>query len=108
MSEIEREKRPDLMADVLLCSAAELEYTNAFCWYAERRPDAALEFESEFDHSIREISSNHTRFPKCDDRHRFFLMRKYPFQIIYRVQNDRLIVIAIAHTSREPNYWANR
>ena len=96
------------MAEVFLCSAAEMEYTNALCWYAERNENAALEFESEFDRSIREIAAHPNRFPKCDDRHRFFLMRKYPFQIIYRIHDGRLVLIAIAHTSREPNYWANR
>ena len=69
------------MGDVRLCSAAETEYTNSLRWYAERSVDAALEFDAEFDVAVREISSDPRRYPACDDRHHYFLMRRFPFQI---------------------------
>ena len=96
------------MSEPFLCDDAEIEYIDAFCWYAERSSTAAFDFENEFDQSLRKITSHPERFPKCDHRHRFYLMRKFPYQIIYRIHDAQLVVIAVAHTSREPNYWANR
>jgi len=96
------------MADVILCSAAEIDYTESLCWYAERSIDAANDFDVELGHALASIASDPQRYPKCDDRHQFFLMRRYPFRIIYRMARDHIVVIAIAHASRSPDYWKSR
>ena len=96
------------MTDVVVSSAAERDYTEALCWYAERSIQAAERFDTEFDLAIQTIASDPDRFPKCDDRHRYYLMRHFPFQVIYREQGDVLVIIAIAHTSREPRFWDSR
>lgn len=36
------------------------------------------------------------------------LLRRFPFAIAYQALEDRIMVIAIAHTSRRPFYWAKR
>ncbi|WP_102017610.1 type II toxin-antitoxin system RelE/ParE family toxin [Rhodopirellula islandica] len=48
------------------------------------------------------------RFPKCDARHRFYLLRRFPFRVIYRVDGEDVVVVAVAHGSQDPNYWATR
>jgi toxin ParE1/3/4 len=34
--------------------------------------------------------------------------RRFPFRIVYLEQPDRIWIIAVAHLSRTPNYWAAR
>ncbi|MEZ6101394.1 MAG: type II toxin-antitoxin system RelE/ParE family toxin [Pirellulaceae bacterium] len=96
------------MIGVRVCSAAEAEFTDALCWYAERSPDVALNFDSEFDAVLAKIAESPDRYPVCDDRHRYVLMRRFPYQVIYRTIADTVTVIAVAHTSREPGYWTDR
>ncbi len=96
------------MTDVVISSAAEGDYTDALGWYAERSTNAAEQFEAEFQRALDTIASDPERFPFCDDRHRFFLLRRFPFQVIYRPHLDQIIVVAVAHTSREPGYWVGR
>ena len=96
------------MANVIVCSAAEVDYTESLCWYAERSVDAAISFDVEFDRALNQIAGDPERFPMCDARHRFFLMRRFPFRIIYRIVGDDIVVIAVAHGSRSPDYWADR
>lgn len=96
------------MADVLITSAAETDFTESLCWYAERSQRAADGFETEFDRALASIGADPGRFPRCDDRHQFYLMRRYPFQVIYREQSDQVAIIAVAHAKREPGYWSNR
>lgn len=36
------------------------------------------------------------------------LVRRFPYPIIYLVEADRLVVVAIARHSREPRYWLDR
>ncbi len=54
--------RPALMASVILCSAAEVDYTESLCWYGERSIEAAKEFDSEFDHALNQIASTPEQF----------------------------------------------
>ncbi|MGH9420934.1 MAG: type II toxin-antitoxin system RelE/ParE family toxin [Thermoanaerobaculia bacterium] len=35
-------------------------------------------------------------------------LRHFPFFVIYRQQDDGLQIVALAHTSRKPNYWRSR
>ncbi len=96
------------MAELIMCSAAEVDYTESLCWYAERSVEAANDFDTELNFALDQIKTDPERFPLCDARHRFFLMRRFPFRIIYRIIHGNIVVIAIAHASRAPDYWVNR
>lgn len=96
------------MTPIRVCSAAEAEFTHALCWYAARNPDVARDFDSEFDAALTSISQFPEMFPACDERHRYVLLRRFPYQVIYRTIDGVIVVIAVAHTSREPGYWAER
>jgi plasmid stabilization system protein ParE len=97
------------MDKLLIAEAAEEEYTDSLSWYAERTRRAAEGFEAEFERALESIAAHPERYPLCDDRHRFFLLKRYPFQVIYRQSSEeRWLVVAVAHTSRRPGYWRNR
>ena len=70
------------MANVIICSAAEVDYTQSLKWYAERSIEAANDFDAEFDRAISQIANDPERFPMCDSRHRYFLLRRLPVRII--------------------------
>jgi plasmid stabilization system protein ParE len=100
---------PGSMDKLLVAEAAEEEYTDSLRWYAERSIGAAEGFEATFEQALESIAAYPERYPLCDDRHRFFLLKRYPFQIIYRkTSQDRWLVVAVAHTSRRPGYWGIR
>lgn len=97
------------MDKLLISEAAEEEYADSLRWYVERSTRAAEGFEAEFEQALVAIAAHPDRYPLCDDRHRFFLLKRYPFQVIYRpTSDDHWLVIAVAHTSRRPGYWRNR
>ncbi len=96
------------MANVIVCSAAEVDFTESLTWYAERSVDAATDFDEEFDRALAQIAADPELFPLCDAQHRYFLLRRFPFRIIYRIVRNDIVVIAVAHGSRSPDYWAQR
>jgi plasmid stabilization system protein ParE len=96
------------MVDLLVSSAAEADYTDALLWYAERSVQAADLLDVEFDRALNVIAADPERFPLCDERHRYYLMRRFPYQVIYRRHEDHWVVIALAHTARAPGYWSDR
>ena len=36
------------------------------------------------------------------------LLRRFPFAVVYRVKPDVIEVVALAHRSRQPGFWAER
>jgi hypothetical protein len=36
------------------------------------------------------------------------LVKRHPYLVVYALRGDEIIVLAIAHTSREPGYWRER
>jgi len=36
------------------------------------------------------------------------LLHRFPFSILYSIESDGLLVLAVAHRRRRPQYWLNR
>ena len=77
-------------------------------WYFERNGDAASEFLAELNAAMTAISEAPGRWPRLDIRYRRFLLRHFPFSVVYLPLADRVEVIAIAHHRRRPGYWRDR
>ena len=39
---------------------------------------------------------------------RYMVLDRFPFSLVYRHTTDTLTIVAIAHHSRRPGYWAGR
>ena len=96
------------MADILFHPEAQAEYDSALAWYQSRSPRAAARFEAEVERVLGLIGANPGLFPAYDDDHRFAVLRRYPFSVVYQEQSGHIEVIAVAHSSRSAGYWQDR
>ena len=52
------------------------------------------------------------QFPKawhpCSKRTRRCQIRRFPYGIVYQIREDEILVVAIAHLHRKPDYWKDR
>jgi len=96
------------VARLLFHPEAQAEYSDAIRWYEERSERAASRFETEVEHALELIRAAPEMFPRYDDVHRFALLRRFPYSVIYRELSGQLYVIAVAHSSRSPGYWRHR
>jgi len=88
---------------------AAAEYDAAFDWYLERSRDAALKFDAEVDRALAQILQTPRRWAVGSHSTRRFLLRQFPFILIYRERVDGSVqIVAVAHTSRKPGYWMTR
>lgn len=88
---------------------ASAEYDAAFDWYLERSPDAALKFDAEVDRVLTLVIQAPQRWATGPHSTHKFLLRQFPFILIYREQiRGEIQIIAVAHTSRKPGYWKQR
>jgi toxin ParE1/3/4 len=88
---------------------AAAEYDAAFDWYLERSPDAAIRFDAEVERALAQIVQAPRRWASGSHSTRRFLLRQFPFVLIYRERPSAGIqIVAVAHTSRKPGYWSAR
>ncbi|QDV38545.1 type II toxin-antitoxin system RelE/ParE family toxin [Tautonia plasticadhaerens] len=96
------------MDDLRLHPEAQAEYQASLIWYRGRSPQAANRFEVEFERALGMIAKSAAMFPLYDDQHRFVMLRRFPYGVVYRVLPDRIVVVAVAHSHRAPGYWKGR
>ena len=36
------------------------------------------------------------------------VLRKFPYNLVYSILNEKIYIIAVAHQNREPEYWIDR
>jgi plasmid stabilization system protein ParE len=77
-------------------------------WYRVRNESAADAFLSEPDRAVEEISQNPQTWPLYAAGTRRFLLKRFPFSVIYRELSGHIEVVAVAHGRRKPGYWKTR
>ena len=84
---------------------ARIDAIEAYDWYAKRSREAADLFQEEFQDAGRAIRQSPERWAKYLLGTRRYLMKRFPFAIVYRVAADRIEIVAVAHGKRKPGYW---
>lgn len=96
------------MAEVSLHAAAEAEYVAALDWYLARSPRAASRFEATVERAVNFIALFPEACPLVDGQYRYCALRRYPYGLVYRVDGDKVRVVAVAHGRQLPGYWTER
>ena len=88
--------------------AAQAEAEAAARRYAGRNPRAAVAFTEELDDAVARIEAAPHTFLKHVHGTRRLLLRTFPFAVVYRFDDTKILIVAVAHGSRRPGYWARR
>lgn len=86
------------------------EFRAAVSWYETRRRGLGAEF---FDAIVTTVSLIGSQ-PEIgsavlnDSRTRRILVQSFPYQVVYRIRPGELVVVAVAHLKRHPDYWKHR
>ena len=95
---------------VRISEPASDELTDAVRWYETRRPGLGAELFDAVVESIEGIE----RQPEIgtavypDPQTRRVLVVRFPYQVVYRLDQNEIVVVAIAHLKRRPGYWKHR
>ena len=87
---------------------AETDIEEAAIWYEKQRPGLGDEFLDEVRSLCNAISENPAIYPVVHRRARRALIRRFPFGVYFRVEDDQVIVFAVIHGSRHPRRWRQR
>ncbi|HUF41215.1 MAG TPA: type II toxin-antitoxin system RelE/ParE family toxin [Verrucomicrobiae bacterium] len=84
------------------------EYREAVLYYRDRNPALALRFTEAVEEAIRRILDAPTRWRLLDEDIRRCLTRVFPYGVLYTIEHDFILIVAVMHCSREPGYWKRR
>jgi hypothetical protein len=80
----------------------------AHAWYRQRNAIIGGEFLMQLDFAMDAIAEHPGRGVRVGRGCRRYLLRKFPFSVVYMEQFGAVEVIAIAHHRRRPGYWQAR
>lgn len=88
--------------------AAQREVDDAVAWYDERKEDLGRDFLDELDRAIRRVKSFPLASTEIEPGIRRCLFARFPYALIYGMDEDLIIVVAVSHLHRQPRYWIDR
>jgi plasmid stabilization system protein ParE len=77
-------------------------------WYRMRSPDAADRFIREIRRAVGLISRSPRTWPSIGRNARRFVLTRFPFSVVYRIEDSGVCVVAVAHAKRRYAYWRGR
>jgi plasmid stabilization system protein ParE len=96
------------MAELIILAAAEEEYNAGADWYAAKSESAADRFTCEVEDAIQAIREHPDRYQRWDDTYSFYLLNRFPYYVAYRYTSNRIVVVAIRHSSQDQDAWQGR
>ena len=77
-------------------------------YYDETNSRLAQEFLDELENKIKMLRSFPLTGSLAGDGLRTSGLSRFPFNIVYYLHQETLVIVAISHQSRRPDYWVNR
>jgi plasmid stabilization system protein ParE len=87
---------------------AEIELDDAFDYYEYELPGLGQKFLDEFKNGINRILTHPYAWSPLQKNVRKCILKKFPFNIVYAIEENLIIILAVAHQHREPYYWIDR
>jgi toxin ParE1/3/4 len=93
---------------LVLRRTAEREFDESIAWYQREREGLGLEFQATIEDYFQRIAENPEWFPKVRREVRRAVVRRFPFVIHFLIETDRIVIISVFHTRREPEQLKDR
>jgi len=84
------------------------EFDDAIDWYEMQSHGLGARFKSKVVEQINRIKLNPTWFPVEEGSLYKAFIPQFPYKILFTIEDDVLIIWAVAHLHRKPWYWQAR
>jgi len=88
--------------------AAQAELDDAYLWYEAQSNGLGDRFLAEVVHAFGLIQQFPNAWHPLSANTRRCRLKRFPYGVVYSVDGDGVVVLAIAHLHREPGYWSGR
>jgi hypothetical protein len=88
--------------------SAQEELDDAFAWYEKQSQGLGFEFLDEVDRAVHRIKIYSESCAILIEGLRRVQLNRFPYGLIYGLDDDLLVIVAVAHLHRKPYYWIDR
>jgi plasmid stabilization system protein ParE len=87
---------------------ARLEFLDAVTYYESCQSGLGERFVQSVDAAIAGIGENPEAWAEIEQDVRRKLTRVFPYALLYTVEPEYILVVAVMHCHKEPGYWRSR
>ncbi len=87
---------------------AEADVQSAYRWYEKQQAGLGEAFLESLDQAIHSIQRLPQQHPKVHLEVRRVLLRRFPYGVFYQNEQNRTVILAVMHQSRDPGRWKDR
>jgi hypothetical protein len=87
---------------------AQQEVDEAVAWFDKNADGKGEDFLDELDRVVRLAKAYPLAFPEIEPQIRRCLFARFPCSLVYGIDQQTIVAIAVAHSHREPRYWVGR
>ena len=85
------------------------EYRAAATWYRQRSQDAARRLRDAVNAGLRSIRERPLAWPVWrGGPARRRVLQDVPYSLVFGLDTDEVVIFAVAHHRRDPDYWIHR
>ena len=92
----------------VLRRVAEKEFDVSIAWYENEREGLGQKFRATVEQYFQRIADNPEWFPEVRGEVRRAVVRRFPFVIHFLIEKERIVILSVFHTSREPEQLKHR
>ena len=85
-----------------------LDLDEAATWYNYQKAGLGIEFLIEANIFIEKLAKNPYAFRMLFDPVRRIVLKRFPYKILYFIENEKVIIIGIVHQKRSNRYLKRR
>ena len=74
---------------------------------SRRAEGKGIEFLDELDRVVRLVKAYPLASVEIEPEIRRFLFARFPYSLIYGIEDETIVVVAVAHVRRLPHYWVD-
>jgi len=93
---------------VRFLSPANIELDEAVRYYDHQLPGLGFRFYQEVDAAIERIRLMPEAWTKIGKHTRRCILKGFPYALLYAIEIDEILINAVAHLHRDPEYYRNR
>jgi plasmid stabilization system protein ParE len=97
-----------MIDDVIYTPEAEDDVANAYKWYEEREVGLGEEFLRCVEACVSGIRRQPMSFRVAVDEFRRAKVRRFPFDIFYEAEHNRIVIHFVFHSAQDPRKWRER
>ena len=89
-------------------SPAQRDLAEAVLYYERAAPGLGLEFLDEIERTVERILQHPEAWTRLTEHHRRCRTRRFPYGLIYTVEQGVVIIAAVMNLRRHPDSWKER